>query len=320
MLKKIGICMLFALLLSGCDKTESSGHLKKAALLVPNTINDQVWGTKGYKGLLAIQSRFGGNIFYKEKMNSKFIVEQAVKDLQGKGVNLIIGHGSEYAEYFNEISDKYPDIRFVSFNGNATKPNTTSLNFKAKAMGFFGGMVAAEMSQTKQIGVLAAYDWQPEVKGFIEGAGFQDQQVKVDVEYVNGWDDEEKALQLLNKMISNGDDIFYPAGDGFNVPVIERLKEKQLYAIGYVSDQSNLGSTTILTSTIQNVDDLYVRAAEKFDKNELKSGNLFFDIQDGVIIMGQYSPLVKKSFQAEMKKYFQLYKETGKLPDELKEG
>lgn len=317
MVKKIGIIFyIFILLLAGCDQLMGAGNLKKVGLLVPETINDQVWGTKGYKGLLNIQSRFDVEVYYKESMNSKLIVEQAVKDFHEKGINLIIGHGSDFADYFNEIAKDYEDIHFVSFNGDAGEPNTTSLKFKAHAMGFFGGMVAAEMSKTNKVGVLAAFDWQPEVKGFIEGAKHQKRDIEVDTQYVGDWDSEEKALILFDEMTAGGADVLYPAGDGYNVPVIENIKEKGLYAIGYVSDQSDLGESTVLTSTIQHVDVLYELAAERFNEGELKSGNLYFDFQDQVITMGKYSPLVDKDFKREVDEHIQDYIETGKLPNE----
>ncbi|WP_143118190.1 BMP family ABC transporter substrate-binding protein, partial [Shouchella clausii] len=69
----------------------------------------------------------------------------------------------------------------------------------------------------------------------------------------------------------------------YNVSVIERLKENGLYAIGFVSDQSDLGKETVLTSTVQHVDVLYEIVANSFNKGELESGELFFDFQDGVI-------------------------------------
>lgn len=82
----------------------STGKLEKAGLLVPDTVNDQVWGTKGYKGMLKIQSHYDVEVYYKEGMNSEMVVERAVKEFDQKGVNLIFGHGNEYAAYFNNIS------------------------------------------------------------------------------------------------------------------------------------------------------------------------------------------------------------------------
>lgn len=314
MLSRFGIILLCLFLLSACGETKAQGHLHKAGLLVPDTVNDQVWATKGFNGLLKIQSQFNIDVFYKEGMNSEGKVEKAVKEFDQKGVNLIFGHGSEYAEYFNKISKDYPNIHFVSFNGDAKSPNSTSLNFKGHAMGFFGGMVAAHMSKQHKVGVLAAYEWQPEIEGFYQGAMAEDKNSHVSIEYVGNWDDDNKAIQLVDRMLDTGVDVVYPAGDGFNVPVIERVKDRGQYVIGYVSEQSDFGESTVLTSTIQQVDKLYVKVAEQFNNQKLKSGNLSFDFQDDVISLGKYSPLVDKEFIHKMDSYIETYKNSGNLP------
>ncbi|WP_066054788.1 BMP family ABC transporter substrate-binding protein [Robertmurraya korlensis] len=317
MFVRVGVFLLLSLtFLTSCGQPMSSGELKKVGLLVPETINDQVWGTKGYKGMLKIQSRFKVDVYYKEDMNSEAIVERAVKEFDQKGVNLIFGHGNEYGPYFNKLADKYPEIHFVSFNSDAQKENTTSLNFEAYAMGFFGGMVAGKMTKTNEIGIIAAYEWQPEVKGFLEGALFQNKDVDVQIDYVGHWDDDEKALSFLDHMVKKKVDVIYPAGDGYNVPVIEKIKENGLYAIGFISDQSDLGESTVLTSTVQHVDRLYELVAEKYSKNVLESGNLSFDFQDGVISLGKFSPDVDEAFEEEITALITKYKETGELPNQ----
>jgi transcriptional activator of comK gene len=315
MLKRFVVLLICLILLGACESTKSSGELQKVGLLVTETVDDQVWGTKGYKGLLKIHSKFNVEVYYKEGINTKKLVEQAVQEFEQKGVNLIFGHGSEYSEYFNEISNKHPEIHFVSFNGDAKNSNTTSLNFKGHAMGFFGGMVAAHMSETKKIGVLAAYEWQPEAEGFYQGAIAEDKSMDVSIVYVGNWDDEKKAVQLVEQMINEGVDVIYPAGDGYNIPVIEKVKEHGLFIIGYVSDQSDLGESTVLTSTIQQVDKLYENVAKQFNNKELKAGNLSFDFQDNVISLGKFSPLVKKEFIQKLNKQIDEYKKTGELPE-----
>lgn len=316
MIKKSFLFAMCLFFLAACGQPRQE-EMKKVGLLVPDTISDQVWGTKGYKGLLKIQSSYGVDVFYKEGMNNEEVVREAVEELSGKGVSLIFGHGSEYEPFFKSLKEEYKDIQFVFFNGDAQGDNLTSLNFDANAMGFFGGMVAGEMTKSNKIGVLAAYEWQPEVDGFFEGANYQNPDVEVEIKYVQSWDDVTTALNYTDQMIAEGVDVVYPAGDGYNVPVIERIKEEGLYAIGYVSDQSDLGETTVLTSTIQHVDKLYELVAKKYMDGKLGGGNLYFDFKDGVIDLGKYSPNVDKAFQEKMKEHIETYKRTEKLPNQI---
>ncbi len=140
--------------------------------------------------------------------------------------------------------------------------------------------------------------------------------MKVDIRFVGHWDEQKKALDVLNEILDEGADVIYPAGDGYNVPVIERVKDRGLYIIGYVSDQSDFGESTVLTSTVQHVDDLYELTAEKFNNGELKSGNLSYDFQDGVISLGKFSPKVDSKFRERVGTFINSYKETGNLPNQ----
>lgn len=309
-------CMITILI--GCNEIESKNKIEKVGLLVPETIMDPVWGSKGYKGLINIQNKFDVEVFYKEGMNNQRLVSEAIKEFDEKGVNLVFGHGSEYAPFFKKIHKEYPDIHFVYFNGDMTAENVTSLNFEAYAMGFFGGMVAGKMTETDKIGVIAAFEWQPEIKGFIDGVKYQNQDAQLEVHYTSDWYDKAGAIRALEKMIVNKFDVFYPAGDAFNIPVIEKIKANGLYAIGFLSDQSDLGEATVLTSTVQHVDVLYEVAAQQFNNGELPSGAISYDFKDGVISMGTFSPLVPESYKAELMLDIQKYKESGLLPNQVK--
>ncbi len=314
---KLGFVFIILLSLFGCGQPIASGELEKVGLLVTETIDEKVWGTKGYKGLLNIQSELDVDVYYKEGMKDEKSIREAIEEFANNGVNLIFGHGSEFAINFNEISSEYPDIHFVMFNGEANGENVTSLNFDSNAMGFFGGMVAGEMTKSNKVAVLAAYEWQPEIDGFFEGAYYQNENVDVGIEYVQDWNDTEVALTLLDQMIADGVDIVYVAGDGYNIAVIEKLKEEGLYAIGFVSDQSDLGKGTVLTSTVQHVDKLYEVVAKDFNNGKLENGDLYYDFKDGVISLGTFSPLVDEEFKSTVMESIEEYKKTGLLPNQL---
>jgi transcriptional activator of comK gene len=307
------------IMISGCQQHASAGQLKNVGLLLPMTINEEVWYSQGYEGVLDIASTFDVDVFYKENMKNRKEVKAAIEEFKKQDVNIIFGHGNIYADMFMELMEAYPRIHFVSFNGEVQGENITSLHFEGKAMGFFGGMVASNMSDHQSVGVIAAYPWQPEVDGFIEGAVYQNRNISVRYEFVQSWNDTEKALSILDGMLEDGVDVIYPAGDGYNIAVIEEVKNEGLYAIGYVSDQADLGKRTILTSTVQHVDKLYSLVAKQFNNGELETGNLYFDFDDGVISMGTFSSEVPEPFVEEVKAEVQKYVETEKLPYEREE-
>ncbi|HHW39072.1 MAG TPA: BMP family ABC transporter substrate-binding protein [Bacillales bacterium] len=313
MKKLLLIWATFLLLVTACGQPATNLSSTKIGLLLPDTINEPIWGNKGYKGLLLIQSALKADVYYKEGMKTKSEVKEALDEFQEEGVKLVFGHGSEYGPFFEELHNDYP-MDFVYFNGNFTAENVSSIKFESYAMGFFGGMVAAEMSKTKHIGVISAFDWQPEVEGFVKGAEYQDPTVIVDVNYTKSWGNQEKVLKVYREMEETGVDVFYPAGDSFNLPVIEAVKEDGHYAIGYVSDQSDIGESTVLTSTVQHVEGLYKLIATQYSTGKFQHGIKSFDFRDDVIALGDFSPEVPDELKIEVNKAVELYKLTGELP------
>ncbi|WP_060680603.1 BMP family ABC transporter substrate-binding protein [Virgibacillus halodenitrificans] len=310
------ICIsgILLVLLGGCN-LYSRGELQAVGMLFDSPMEEQAWGKKGYKGLMAIQKRENVDVYYKENIYTENDVALAVNEFVENGVNLIFGHSNSFGKYFKEIASDYPDVHFVYFNGNIHSDNLTSLKFNGEAMGFFGGMVASKMTQTNQLGIIGAYEWQPEIEGFYEGAKYQNPAVDIYIKILNTWVNKDFAIDIYKKMLANDIDVFYPTGDSFSNEIIERAKKNDVHTIGYVDDQLKLGKKTVLTSTVQHVDRLYEIAAERFDKGKLDGGVLTFDFGDGVISLGDFSPFVPESFQQEIKESIQEYIETGKLPN-----
>jgi transcriptional activator of comK gene len=314
---RISLTVVLILFMVGCSTVTETDRLTKVGLLLPHNIDDQGWNTKGYEGLLKIRSSLNVDVFYKEEINSKEKTLLAIEEFIDTGVNLIFGHGQMYAPFFMELKDEYPSVHFITFNADVEGENITSLHFEGYSMGFFAGMLASEISESKTLGVIAAFPWQPEVEGFLEGASFQNNDIEVKVEFVSSWVDIETATQFFNQMVKDGVDVFYPTGDGYHVAIIEEVKKHGLYVIGYVGDQSDLGQSTVLTSTIQHVDYLYEIVTDKFLKGELGTGNKYFDFAEGVISLGTFSSEVPQELQYKINEAINTYMETGKLPNEF---
>ncbi|MUK90587.1 BMP family ABC transporter substrate-binding protein [Ornithinibacillus sp. L9] len=304
------------LLFTGCSGETKQGNIQKVGLLLEGKITDQAWGEKGYKGLLNIKEKYEVDVEYKEEVITEEEIKETVEEFARDGVNLIFGHSSTYGKPFFELSNEYPDVHFVYFNGTYYNDNVTSLTFNSHAMGFFAGMLASEMSTTNQVGIIAAYQWQPEIEGFYEGVKYQNPTTDVQMSFIYDWNEYQIALEMYEDMKEQNVDVFYPAGDAFSEQVIKRASEDGLYAIGFVSDQYELDPNTVLTSTVQRVDRLYSLTAEKFSKGDLEGEILTFDFKDDYISFGEFSPEVPEDFQVTLNDAIEEYTETGFLPNQ----
>lgn len=181
-------------------------------------------------------------------------------------------------------------------------------------------MVAGKMTKTNEVGVIAAFLWQPEIEGFYEGVKYQNPNAEVEIDYIKGWDDIETAYSMYEKMKNENVDVFYPVGNAYSEKVIKQVEKDGLYAIGYVEDQLEFAPNAVLTSTIQQVDKLYEITAEKFNKGKLEGDILTFDFQDGVISLGEFNKVIPKDFIETLNKTVEDYKESSLLPNERLEN
>ncbi|WP_339228789.1 BMP family ABC transporter substrate-binding protein [Oceanobacillus sp. FSL K6-2867] len=309
------ILLLFIFILSGCSYFDT-GEIQNVGLLVDTAIDENAWSKKGYNGLLLIEERFDVQVYYKENITSEEEINEAVDELVQDGVNLIFGHSNIYGDYFIDIAELYPDVHFVYVNGGETSENVTSLNFNSHAMGFFAGMVAGKMTATNEIGVIAAFSWQSEAEGFYEGVKYQNPDAHIRINYTNSWTNIDIATGIYKTMQQNGVDIVYPIGDSYSDEIIRKAAADQNYAIGYITDQLSIAPDTVLTSTIQHVDELYEITAEQFNEGKLAGELLTFDFQDEFITLGEFNDAIPETFQVEINDLIKEYKETGLLPNE----
>lgn len=309
--------LLLSIIMIGCSNPISSSSDFKIGLFLEDTIDDQGWNSKGYQGLLNIHANMNIDVVFKEEVNTRREIEEAVEAFEKEGVRLLFGHGRIYAEHFTELGKKYPNIHFVSFNGEVDGENVTSLHFNGYSMGFFAGLVAGAMTETGHISVVAAFPWQPEVEGFRDGGKVGNPSANSHIRFVESWTDENKAMEYFNELEEERVDIIYPTGDGYHIALIEAAKDNGSSIIGYVSDQSDLGESTVLTSTVQHVDELYELVAKQYIDRQLQAGNIRYDFQDGVISLGKFSPEVPEEIKKQIEKAMNDYIETGELPTKL---
>ncbi|GIO24428.1 BMP family ABC transporter substrate-binding protein [Oceanobacillus sp. J11TS1] len=309
------ILLIMICALSACSYFET-GQIQNVGFITDAEIDSNPWIKQGYQAMQEIGDEYDIDVFYEENIQTMHEVQQIVDQFVGDGVNLIYGHSNIYGEYFMSLAESYPDVQFVYVNGGESSENVTSLNFNAHAMGFFAGMVAGEMTDSNQIGIIAAYSWQPEIEGFFEGVNYVNKNAEVKLNYLNDWNNIDLALDNYREMQEKGVDVFYPIGDGFGEAVLKEAEEDNLFAIGYMADQMDIAPDAVLTSTIQHIGELYQSVAEDFDKQELEGGIYTYDFEDGFISLGEFQSSVPSYVKLEIEEDIKKYIKTGLLPNE----
>ena len=307
--------ILVIVILPGCSYFQGN-ELNNIGMLFDSTIEDNSWNEKGYEALLEMEKQFKTDVFYKENVRSEQEVKTAVADFVKEGVNLVIGHGNSYGNHFVDLTKTYPEVHFIYTNGEIYDSGITSINMNVHALGFFAGMVAGEMTKSDQIGVIAAYSWQPELEGLYEGAKYQNPNSNLMIDFLTDWDDVEQALAVYEKSKTNGADIIIPIGHAYSKAVIEAAADDGIHSIGYIQDQHEIAPDYVLTSMIQHIDHLYIKAATDFNNGDLVGGIRSYDIHEDYIKLGEFNEKIPEYFRTYIQEEIENYKETNLLPYE----
>lgn len=310
------IMLLFIICtLPACSYFET-GEIQNVGFITDAEIDNNPWTEQGYQAMQEIGDKYDVDVFYEENIETMHQVQQAVDEFVNDGVNLIYGHSNIYGEYFMTLAESYPDVHFVYVNGGESRENVTSINFNAHAMGFFAGMIAGHMTSSNDIGIIAAYVWQPEIEGFFEGVKYVNKEADIKFDYINDWNNVDLALEKYNEMKQQGVDIFYPIGDSFSESIIKKAENDGLFAIGYMMDQKEVAPDAVLTSTIQHIGELYKSVADDFNKQDLEGKIYTYDFKDGYISLGELHSSIPGYVKIQVEEDIEEYIETGLLPNE----
>ncbi|MCM3068069.1 BMP family ABC transporter substrate-binding protein [Priestia flexa] len=265
---------------------------KHVAILTSDVIVDQSWGSLAYKGKVEIENEFPVIAKVYSQLDSKQKIQNAVQAAVEEKAEVIIGHGREFSPFFNKLATSYPDVHFVTIHGTAEHSNQTVYTFDQYQTEYEAGVAASFKTSSNKVGLIDAFEAREKNKGFENGLMAANQNIEFFYRVVNSRDDSKKAVELMNELVDQGVDVIYTKGNSYNRDIISVAKEKGIYVIGYLDDQSYMGESQVLTSVINDVPQSYRSIMEDyFSESGLPSGTVVLDENDGVYRLAPFGPM-----------------------------
>lgn len=186
-----------------------------------------------------------------------------------------------------KIAPEYPNVKFIVYDtsmdySNGAFPNVYSIEYKQCDGSFLAGVLAASMSQSKQIGFVGGmdntviYDF---LVGYIQGAQAVDSSIKVTSSFVGNFTDSARAKELATSQYNMGTDIIFSCASNAGDGTMQAGKDLGKYVIGVDSDQAKLYQDTdpvlaklIPTSVLKRVDISLLQAVKAAQEGNLAWG------------------------------------------------
>ncbi|TYR79148.1 BMP family ABC transporter substrate-binding protein [Priestia megaterium] len=279
---------------------------KKVAILTTDVVTDQSWGSLAYKGQLKIERKFPAAVQLFSEVNTTDAMKKTIKDAADSGVKLIIGHGREFSEVFAEMALDYPNVHFATLHGKAVHSNQTVYTFDQRHTEYAAALVASVKTKTNKVGLIDAYEAKEKNPGFEEGLHDANSDITFFYRVVNSRDDGKKAVELMDELVGEGVDVIYAKGNAYNRDIINAAKQKGVYVIGYLDDQSYMGKEQVLTSVVNDVPQAYVSIMEDFfSKKGIPAGTVVLDEKDGVYKLAPLGPMYTKEEKEDIQSQIQ---------------
>jgi len=297
-MKKLLILFAAILLLSplltyaGGSKEEAGKKLKVGLVTDVGKVDDKTFNQFAYEGMMRAAKEFGLEANYIETQQPTDY-EKNIQTFAEEGYNMIITVGFMLTDATLKMAAQYPDIKFAGVDQFYEKPldNTMGLLFAEDQAGFLAGALAAMMSKTGIIGIVAGMEIPPVIKyrkGYENGAKYINPDIKVLGVYIDSFTAPDRGKAAAEAQIAEGADVIFGAGGPTGSGGIVAAMEKGVYGIGVDQDEyyTTMGggpAPYLLSSAMKRVDNAVYNAIKAFVEGNFKGGHFIGTAANGGI-------------------------------------
>jgi basic membrane protein A len=255
------LVMVLASACGGGGETTSSGEGKpvRVAVVMPSATTDMAFSQSMYSALKAVQAEMGGEaameIKYSENMFKVPDAAAAIRDYASQGFDIVIAHGSQYGTSVEEIAKEFPETTFAWGTDVNTfgLPNVYAYTAAAEEGGYVNGVMAALLSQSKQIGVTGPVevgDAKTYIDGFTQGVASVDPNIQVNKTWTGSFSDVALMTEAAKTHIAAGADVLTGSSQSVVGSIGAAKEAGNVLWFGTQADQASLAPALVVASQV----------------------------------------------------------------------
>lgn len=226
----------------------------KAAFVYWSPIADGGWTKAHDDGRVYLEENLDCvETAYVESVQTAADTERVLRQYARDGFDVIYTAGFDYMDPTVNVAEEFPDTYFENCSGFKLADNAGNYFAAMEEARYLTGIIAGHMTETNEIGYLAAFPI-PEVvrgiNGFALGVKSVNPDATVHVIWTNTWYDPGTEREAAEALLDLGADVLAQHQD--STAFIDAAKERGAWAIGYDADMSWAGPETVLTSAVFN--------------------------------------------------------------------
>lgn len=259
------LCLVLVLSLAACgsdegkadDNGQTDDDALSIALILPGVITDESWNYTAYQGLEQLKGD-GYKTAYVENTDTSNC-EAVAMNFVDEGYKLVIAHGSQFGDAMIRVAESNPDNYFFVYGKAPVDDYPDNIGFVDTAVytaTYVCGYLAAKMSESGIVGYIGGTESAGQLtmkNAYIQGATDANPDVKVMTIMAGNTEDTALGKESALGMIDQGADVIMHAADTTGLGVIEACVERNVFVMGYGSDQHDLAPELMLTSVVEIV-------------------------------------------------------------------
>jgi basic membrane protein A len=263
--------------LSGCKSEEIVINSDLSIGFIANgSIEDKDKNQYVWEGLKSLRNEFDIKISYIEaKQEDDYII--SLESMIADECDLIICIGEDMVDSLIEVANIYTSNQFAIIDATITSGNSNiaQVNFKEEEGAYLAGVIAANITETNEIGFIADLPTTINAKymyGFKAGLESVNPKIRLTDKYTNEIWDNNLQGKIARELYENNIDIIFSTASNAGIQTIEVAKELNKLAIGTDRDKRDIAPDNFLTSVVKRYDMLTIKMIEDFSSDKLNFG------------------------------------------------
>jgi basic membrane protein A len=266
------LCMLF--LIGGlagsrfgvnAQDATPAGEPIRVGFVYVSPIGDLGWTYAHDQGRLALEEALPNvETGYQESVpENPADAERVIRQFAQDGYDVIFTTSFGYMDPTINVAKDFPDTTFIHISGFKTAENVGTGFGKIEEPRFVSGQLAGAMTESNQIGYVAAFPIPEIIRGinaFTLGVREANPEATVRVVWTNTWFDPAKERAAAEALLDGGVDVIAQHQDSAGPQ--QAAEDRGLYGIGYNADMAPLAPDAVITSAIWNWGPYYIDIVE----------------------------------------------------------
>lgn len=283
------------------EATPASDDPVRVAFVYVSPIGDMGWTWAHDQGRLALEEALPNveTAFQENVPENPADAKRVIRGFAQDGYDIVITTSFGYMNPTVNVAEEFPDTTFVHISGFMTADNLSTAFGKIEEPRYVSGLVAGSMTETNQIGYVAAYPMPEVIRGinaFTLGVREVNPEATVNVVWTNTWFDPQRERQAAEALLDGGADVIAQHQDTTGPQLA--AQDRGVYGVGYNADMARQAPDAVLTSPIWNWGVYYTDLVEQVMAGTWETNQYWGGWQDGVVGLAPIGPMVPDDVRA----------------------